>query len=157
MRMVVLESVDMASFHGVTSQSPWRGVRMSTSLLNRRFGVPGYHYASQLFEPGITTFRIEQPRARWRCSHCGSAEVWGQGGSERNFRTLPIGKQPTFINFKVPRVYCLDCHKSRQFTITFADPKKHYTHAFERYALELSRLMTIQDVADHLVIGWDTI
>ncbi len=130
---------------------------MSTTLLYRRFGVPGYHYASQRFEPGITTFRIEQPRERWRCSHCGSAEVWGQGGSERNFRTLPIGKQPTFITFKVPRVYCLDCHKSRQVKITFADPKKHYTHAFERYALELSRLMTIQDVADHLVIGWDTI
>jgi transposase len=130
---------------------------MSTSLLYRRFGVPGYHYASQLFEPGITTFRIEQPRERWRCSHCGSAELWSQGGSERNFRTVPIGQQPVFISFKVPRVYCLDCQKSRQVRITFADPKKHYTHAFERYALELSRLMTIQDVADHLVIGWDTV
>ena len=39
----------------------------------------------------------------------------------------------------------------------FADPKKHYTRSFEHYALELGRLMTIQDVADHLLIGWDTI
>lgn len=130
---------------------------MSTSLLYRRFGVPGYHYVSQVFEPGITTFRIAQPPERWRCSHCGSAELWSQGSTERNFRTLPIGGQPVFIQFKVPRVYCLACHKTRQVKITFADAKKHYTHAFERYALELSRLMTIQDVADHLVIGWDTI
>jgi transposase len=133
------------------------GICMSTSLLYRRFGVSGYRYVSQLLEPGTTTFRIEQPRERWRCSNCGSAEVWGQGSIERNFRTLPIGKQPVFINFKVPRVFCHNCYKLRQVKIAFADPKKHYTHAFERYALELTRLMTIQDVADHLAVGWDTI
>src|SRR6202043_2492482 len=37
------------------------------------------------------------------------------------------------------------------------EPKKHYTHAFARYALDLLRHLTIQDVADHLVIGWGTI
>jgi transposase len=130
---------------------------MSTSLLYHRFGIVGYHQISQIFEPGITTFRIEQPRERLRCSICGSAEVWSQGGVERNFRALPIGKQPTFINFTVPRVLCFDCGKVRQVKIAFADPKKHYTRSFERYALELSRLMAIQDVANHLVIGWDTI
>ena len=130
---------------------------MSTSLLYHRFGIVGYHYVSQNFEPGITTFRIEQPRERLRCSHCRSEEVWAQGGVERYFRALPIGKHPSFISFKVPRVRCHDCGTIRQVKIAFADPKKHYTHAFERYAIDLSRLMTIQDVADHLVIGWDTI
>jgi transposase len=130
---------------------------MSTSLLYHRFGIVGYHYVSQIFEPGITTFRIEQPRERLRCSQCRSDQVWAQGGVERNFRALPIGKQPTFIHFKVPRVLCLSCGKVRQVKIGFADPKKHYSRAFERYALDLSRFMTIQDVADHLVIGWDTI
>ena len=130
---------------------------MSTSLLYHRFGIVGYHYVSQNFEPGITTFRIEQPRERLRCSHCRSEEVWAQGGVERYFRALPIGKHPSFISFKVPRVRCHDCGTIRQAKIAFADPKKHYTHAFERYAIDLSRLMTIQDVADHLVIGWDTI
>jgi transposase len=130
---------------------------MSTSLLYHRFGIVGYHYVSQSFDPGITTFRIEQPRERLRCSQCRSGEVWAQGGVERTFRALPIGKQPTFIAFKVPRVLCFDCGKVRQVKIAFADPKKHHTRAFERYALELSRLMTIQDVADHLLIGWDTI
>jgi transposase len=130
---------------------------MSTSLLYHRFGIVGYHYVSQYFDPGITTFRIEQPRERLRCAQCGSDQVWAQGGVERTFRALPIGQRPTFIAFKVPRLFCLDCGKVRQVKIAFADPKKHYTHAFERYALELSRLMTIQAVADHLVIGWDTI
>jgi transposase len=130
---------------------------MSTSLLYHRFGIVGYRQVSQIFEPGITTFRIEQPRERLRCSHCRSADVWAQGGIERTFRGLPIGKQPTFIAFKVPRVLCFNCGNLRQVKIAFADPKKHYTRALARYALDLSRLMTIQDVADHLVIGWDTI
>jgi transposase len=41
--------------------------------------------------------------------------------------------------------------------IAFADPRVTYTKAFQRYALELSQYMTIQDVADHLGISWDVI
>ena len=119
--------------------------------------IVGYRYVSQNFQASMTTFRVEQPRERLRCSACGSDEVWAQGGIERFFHALPIGNQPTFIEFKVPRVLCLACGKVRQVKIAFADPKKHYTRSFERYALDLSRHMTIQDVADHLLIGWDTI
>jgi transposase len=130
---------------------------MSTTLLYHRFGIVGYRYLRQIFEPGMTTFCIEQPRERLRCPQCGSAEVWAQGGVDRSFRGLPIGHQPTFIDLKVPRVFCHHCGQTRQVKVNFADPKKHYTHAFARYALHLLQLMTIQDVADHLVVGWDTI
>jgi transposase len=41
--------------------------------------------------------------------------------------------------------------------IGFADPRRTYTKAFERYALELSRQMTILDVARHLGVSWDII
>ena len=70
---------------------------MSTSLLYQRFGVVGYHYVRQAFAAGATFFRIEQPRERLRCSACGSAAVWGQGGVEaaRFVHAPPIGKQPT--------------------------------------------------------------
>jgi transposase len=130
---------------------------MSTCLLYHRFGIVGYRYVRQTFEAGMTTFRIEQPRERLRCSQCGSDDVWAQGGVERFFHGLPIGNRPTFFELKVPRVFCLHCGQTRQVKIPFADPKKHYTHAFERYALELLRHMTIRDVADHLVVGWDTV
>ena len=70
---------------------------------------------------------------------------------------MPIGCKPVHIRLDVPRVWCLDCGLSRQVKIGFADPKKHYTRAFERYALELSRHMTIKDVAEHLQVSWDTI
>jgi transposase len=45
----------------------------------------------------------------------------------------------------------------RQVKVAFADSRRSYTCAFERYALELSRRMTIRDVAKHLGVSWDVI
>jgi transposase len=47
----------------------------------------------------------------------------------------------------IQRVFCLSCHLVRQVNANFADKRRSYTRSFERYALELSRHMTIQDVA----------
>jgi len=130
---------------------------MSTSLLYHGFGIVGYQYVGSRFEGGQVIFRIEQPRPRLRCPGCGSDHVWAQGGVERTFRTLPIGLKPVQVQFRVPRVFCFACGRVRQVKLGFADPQKHYTRAFERYALELSRHMTIRDVAEHLQVSWDTI
>lgn len=130
---------------------------MSTSLLYHGFGLVGYRYVRQSVQGGQVTFRIEQPRERLCCPQCGDANVWAQGGEERTFRTLPIGAKPVLIQFKVPRVFCFACGQVRQVKLGFADPKKRYTRSFERYALDLSRHMTIKDVAEHLQVSWDTI
>src|SRR6202790_5371752 len=130
---------------------------MSTSLLYHAFGIVGYHYRSQQFHGGKVTFRIEQPRERLCCPQCGGQDVWVRGHAERTFRTVPIGAKPTFVTLDVARVWCPVCDGVRQVKIGFADPKKRYTRSFERYALDLSRHMTIKDVAEHLQVSWDTI
>jgi transposase len=61
------------------------------------------------------------------------------------------------IHLAVPRVHCKSCGLIRQVRIEFADERRSYTKAFERYVLELSHFMTIQDVAYHLDVGWDLI
>lgn len=130
---------------------------MSTSLLYHGFGIVGYRYVRQSFQEGRVIFRIEQPRKYLRCPLCNSADVWTQGGVERTFRSLPIGSKPVEIDFKVPRVLCFACGQVRQVKVAFADPKKRYTRALERYVLDLSRRMTIQDIAEHLQMSWDTV
>ena len=130
---------------------------MSTSLLYHAFGLVGYRYVNQTFQEGKVIFRIEQPRERLRCAQCGATDVWAQGGVDRSFRTVPIGGKPVEIRFKVPRVLCCACGQLRQVKVRFAEPQKRYTRAFERYALDLSQHMTIQDVAEHLQVSWDTI
>jgi transposase len=130
---------------------------MSTSLLYHAFNIVGYQHVSEGFAGGQVTFRIEQRRERLRCPQCGDDDVWVRGRRERTFRSVPIGGKPTRITLDVARVWCPVCDLVRQVKIGFADPKKRYTRSFERYALDLSRHMTIQDVAQHLQVSWDTI
>jgi transposase len=130
---------------------------MSTSLLYHAFGIVGYQYVSQHFQEGRVNFRIEQQRERLRCPQCGCDDVWIRGHQQRTFRTVPIGAKPTSVTLDVARVWCPICDTVRQVKIGFADPKKRYTRSFERYALDLSRHMTIKDVAEHLQVSWDTI
>jgi transposase len=130
---------------------------MSTSLLYHGFGIRGYRYARTDFFEGEVMFTIEQGRPTLRCSVCGSRDVTAHGGVTRLFRSVPIGSKATRVLLKVPRVECRACGVTRQVAVPFADPHKGYTHAFARYALELSCRMTIQDVARHLDVSWDTI
>ncbi len=130
---------------------------MSTSLLYHAFGIRGYRLARTDFLEGEVLFTIDQSRHTLRCPLCGSEEVTAHGGVTRLFRTVPIGAKPTQVLFKIPRVECHHCGCTRQVRVPFADEQKRYTHAFARYALELSAHMTIQDVAHHLGVSWDTI
>ena len=130
---------------------------MSTSLLYHAFGVRGYRHRKTEYVEGAVIFTIEQPWESYRCSACGSEDVLGRGQSVRRFRTVPIGGKPVYLVLAVPRVECRQCKVVRQVKIGFADPRVTYTKAFQRYALELLRDMTIQDVADHLGISWDVI
>lgn len=130
---------------------------MSTSLLYHAFGVRGYRQTSVNFLEGDTVFRLEPPRDRLRCPDCGSAAVHAQGHKERFLQTVPIGLKRTYLLVKVPRVICFHCEHTRQVKVPLADPRRTYTHAFERYALELSKCSTIQDTARHLGVSWDII
>ena len=130
---------------------------MSTSLLYHAFGVRGYKYVRTEYRNGGIVFTIAQDLERCRCSACGSRDVQPKGRIVREFRAVPIGRKPVTIAFGIPRVLCHECGLTRQVRIAFADPRRTYTSAFERYVLDLSRDMTIQDVAEHLGVSWDVI
>jgi transposase len=130
---------------------------MSTSLLYHAFGIRGYQYTRTDYQGGQVIFTIEQEPQTCRCPACGSRDVKPRGHVERRFRTVPIGSKTTIVTLPIPRVECPACGVVRQVEVSFADPRRTYTRAFERYALELSRSMTILDVARHLGVGWDLI
>ena len=130
---------------------------MSTSLLYHGFGIRGYQYVKTTYEGGRVTFTILQERGDLRCAACGSQRVIRRGFQPRCFRSLPIGSRPVQIELNVARVGCVDCGEVRQVPVDFADERRTYTHAFERYVLELSHHMTIRDVAEHLQVGWDLV
>jgi transposase len=130
---------------------------MSTSLLYHAFGIRGYQYRRTDYQDGQVIFTIHQEPETCRCSACGSGEVRPRGTVGRRSRAVPIGSRPTAVVLPIPRVECRACGVVRQVEILFADPRRSCTKSFERYALELSRRMTIRDVALHLDVGWDVI
>jgi len=130
---------------------------MSTSLLYHPFGVREYLYLQTKFIAGTVVVIIERQPKTICCAACGSKNVIRQGSVTRQFHTLPIGNRPVTLLAKIPRVRCDDCGKIRQVKIGFADHRRTYTKSFERYVLELSRSMTIKDVANHLNVSWDIV
>jgi transposase len=130
---------------------------MSTSLLYHGLGLRGYRYVRTLYQDGGIQFGIAKDLADCRCPACGSAHLAPRGHVERTFRCPPLGLKPVTVLLPIPRVHCQDCGTIRQVTLDFAEPRRSYTKAFARYALELCRLTTIQGVAHHLGVSWDVI
>ncbi len=130
---------------------------MSTGLLYHGFGIQGYQHVHTRYHGGAIHFRVRQDAHSLRCPECGSYKVKRRGQVMRRFRTLPIGSKPVWIELAVQRVLCLLCGVLRQVRVNFALWRRSYTRAFERYVLELSRHMTIKDVARHLGVSWDVV
>lgn len=123
---------------------------MSTSLLYHAWGIRGYRHVRTQYQQGGLCFGIEQTPETFRCSNCGSSEVVKSGQVVRRFHALPVGSHAVSIELPVQRLWCSNCGKTRQAKVAFARERHSDTHAFERYALELCRHMTILDVAHHL-------
>ena len=130
---------------------------MSTSWLYHGFGIRGYRHVKTEYVEGGIVFHLTQPRESCRCSACGSSDVSRRGQRPREFHCLPIGGKSVTLVLPIPRVVCHDCGVVRQVAVSFAEPRYRHTKSFARYILELSRLMTIKDVAQHLGISWDVV
>lgn len=128
---------------------------MSTSFIYHAFGLQGYDYVRQSFIAGSVILWIRPKAKLIRCPRCKSFKVIKRGSAERWLRTVPIGFKPVWLAVDVPRVQCRDCGCIRRIDINIAEPRRWYTRAFERFALTLTRMMTMLDVANLLGIGWD--
>ena len=130
---------------------------MSTTLLYHSFGIRGYQQTR--IEPigGVTRFHVHPNEKSICCSLCSSHNVIRRGVKQREFRSSPIGLKQTVIVATLPRVQCRDCGVVRQIKVGFADPRRSYTKGWSNYALQLTRSMTIKDVADVLCVTWDVI
>jgi len=58
---------------------------------------------------------------------------------------------------KVQRLSCKDCGAIRQEHIHFVTGKRAYSNKLARLVIDLSRVGTIKDVANHLHLSWDTV
>jgi transposase len=130
---------------------------MSTSLLYQAWGISGYHYRSSHYINGRVIFDLDVDWNRVYCSNCRSQNLIKRGGVTRRLRTLPIGRRSVWLRLFVPRVECRQCGCIRQVKLPFSNQKKSYTKRLEQLIVELSRIMSMRDVALYLKVGWDLV
>lgn len=130
---------------------------MSTSLLYHGFGIRGYQYVGTDYIEGKIKFRIKAKDETLCCPDCQGQNFIRKGTVKRLFKALPIGKKEVLIELPVQRIECFCCQKIHQVKVGFAKQMRCYTNAFERYAVDLCRLLPISDVAKLLKVSWGTI
>ena len=130
---------------------------MSTSFMYHALGLIGYQFLKTIFESSKIYFHIRKHPGKLRCPDCNSTNIKLKGTITRNFKSIPMGTKQIILVAIIQRVVCHECHCLKQIKLGFADPKKTYTRAFARYVLELLKFATINDVARHLQISWDTV
>ena len=130
---------------------------MSTSLLYHALGIRGYDYVSTRYQEGEIIFTIRYKPEALKCPNCGGRDLIRRGSFPRRFIAPGIGMKPLSIELAVQRVECRECGVVRQVKLGFADPRRSYTRSFERMVVDLSRRMTIKDVAEHLMVSWDVV
>jgi len=130
---------------------------MSTSLLYHAFAVRGYQQTRIEFSDGIVKFHVCPNKKSICCSACGSDDVIRRGSQDREFRASPIGTKRSSIVANLPRVQCRQCGLVRQMSVGFAEPRRSFTKGWAKHALDLTRSMTIKDVAQSLGVSWDVI
>jgi transposase len=72
-------------------------------------------------------------------------------------RDLNFAEAQTFLHVEYRRVWCPACGKAKVEQLSFADPSKRITHRLARYIYDLSKLMTVRDVARHLGLDPKTV
>lgn len=130
---------------------------MGISFLTHAFGLSKQEFLKEEFKSGEILFHIQTKPSELRCCRCNSYKVKKRGFKIRTFKSIPIGFKPTKLVSKLRRLHCFECGALMQEKIRFADENKTYTRQMERFANELCEIMTIQDVAKKLGLGWDTV
>ena len=130
---------------------------MSTSRLYRAFGLEGCSYMCTEYVEGEIHVRVRLNDQKLRCAACGCREVIRKGRRQRRFRGLPIGRRPVWIVLEAVRLGCRTCGAVKQAQVAFAPGQHRYTRRFARHALDLTRAMTMSDVARYLGVSWNVV
>jgi transposase len=130
---------------------------MSTSMLYHAFGASGIKYITTDYSDGQITIKAEMTTQCLQCPKCSNCQFKFRGKRLRRLHAPPIGKKKTFLDVILHRVECGKCSHLYWPVLPFMKGTKRMTRSFIRLAGELLAFGTIQDVAEFLGVGWDTI
>jgi len=101
---------------------------------------------------------VPDRRYRSLCHACGSpaATVHSQG-HRRYLRDLNLAQAQVWLDVEYRKIWCSECDGVRVEQLDFVDASKRVTHRLAQYIYDLCKVMTVQDVADHLDLNPKTV
>ena len=130
---------------------------MNSSFLYHAWGLYTHECTREEYKGNTIILHIQAKEREKVCPRCGKRHLVKNGYRIRDFMGLPIGGKKVLVRMKVQRYKCRDCDYDQQERIPFATGSRSYTHRFAKYAVDLLRGMTLQDVSNHLGVSWDTV
>lgn len=132
---------------------------MNSSFLYHAWGLYSLTCTREEYKGNTIILHVQSKSRQIVCPKCGKRHLVKNGYRIRDFVGLPIGKKKVIIRMKVQRYKCKNqsCNYDQQENIPFATGSRSYTHRFAKYVVDLLRGMTLQDVANHLQVSWDTV
>ena len=116
---------------------------MSTSLLYHAYGISGVQYQSTKFEAGIITIHaamIDLPQCK-----CGCSRTIFKGQKSRQFKMVPFGGKPCFLNVLLHRVACSQCGHKWWPRLPFMKGKFRMVRSMIAHVLDLLHFSTLLD------------
>lgn len=132
---------------------------MTSSFLLNAWGLRSLECTREEYKGNTIILHIQSKQRLSVCPKCGNRHLVKNGYRIRDFLGLPIGGRKVILRMKVQRYKCRNgsCDYDQQEHIPFATGSRSYTRRFAKYAVDLLRGMTLQDVANHLGVTWDTV
>lgn len=128
---------------------------MSTSLLYHAYGIRGVQYQSTKFEAGtvqIHAIMVNPPKCK-----CGCVRTIFKGQKTRQFKMVPFGGKPCFLNVLLHRIACLQCGRKWWPRLPFMKGKFRMTRSMISHILDLLHFSTLLDVSRFLKVSWNVI
>lgn len=132
---------------------------MNDSFLYHMFGIRDMHYKGTKYKGRTSIITLEPKYKLHVCPKYGGTHLVRNGYRYRDFHGLPIGGKNVVFHVKLQRYTCRnkECDFDRQQDISFADGGKGYIKRLATYVVDMLKIGTIKDVANHLGMSWDTV
>ncbi|WP_239056989.1 helix-turn-helix domain-containing protein [Paludibacter sp. 221] len=130
---------------------------MRVSFLYHALGVREQECSGIRYEDKRIILQLQTREEKLRCPCCKSKDIICSGSHIRTIRSVPIGSKEILLELKFQRICCKTCGCIRQENVHFVTGKQRYSSKFKKLVVELSRIGTIKDVANHLHVSWDTV
>lgn len=97
---------------------------------------------------------VEHGAHEWRCPECDSVCSLYDHQGERIWRHLDTMQYTTLLHAKPPRVQCSE-HGVKSARLPWADPKSRFTLLFERFAIDVMRMTSVDAARKLLRLSWE--